>query len=488
METDPLNNMLDLASERARGRVLAASDDFFAEKENLIKLADPIFIADKYTDRGKWMDGWESRRKRAPGHDWVVLRLGIPGIIRRVTVDTRYFTGNFPEHCSLEVCTAPRNAPPEELGNWIELIPKSPLLGDALNIFEVPHPQRFTHVRLNIFPDGGVARLRIHGEACPDWRTRGSEIDLAAAENGATVADASNRHYGNPMNMLMPGRGRNMGDGWETRRRRGSGHDWAVVRLAAEGVIERVEIDTAFFKGNYPDSCSLESSATGEEGSWIEVLGQTKLQADSIHLFEKELHEAPSARFARLRIYPDGGVSRLHLFGRLSEQGRIDTRLAALNSDPQDQAAAAFLRCCGSTAWAKAMAAGRPYVNLTALEDAADEHWFHCTTRDVLEAFSAHPQIGQKIGQKSGTAWSHQEQSAASTADAATRQELETLNLLYLQKFGYIFIVCATGKSMEEIAYILRGRIENDPEEEIFNAGEEQRLITHLRLRKLLSE
>jgi len=488
METDSLNELLDLVSERAQGRVLAASDDFFAEKENLIKLADPIFIADRYTDRGKWMDGWESRRKRGPGHDWAVLRLGIPGMIRRVIVDTRYFTGNYPEQCSLEACTAPRNATAEELSGWIELIPKSPLRGDALNTFEVVHTQRFTHVRLNIFPDGGVARLRIQGEACPDWRAMGGEIDLASAENGATVADASNRHYGNPTNMLMPGRGRNMGDGWETRRRRGPGYDWAVVRLAAEGMIERVEIDTAFFKGNYPDSCSLETSATGEEGSWTELLSQAKLQADSIHIFEKELREAPPIRFARLRIYPDGGVSRLRLFGHLNEQGRIETRLATLNSDPLEQAVAAFLRCCGSTSWAKAMGAGRPYASLTALEEAADEHWSHCTTRDILEAFSAHPQIGQKGGQKSAAAWSRQEQSAASTADAATRQELETMNLLYFQKFGYIFIVCATGKSMEEIAYILRGRIENDPEEEIFNAGEEQRLITHLRLRKLLSE
>ena len=225
METNSQNELLDLASERAGGRVLAASDDFFAEKENLIKFPDPIFITDKYTDRGKWMDGWESRRKRTVGYDWAVLRLGMPGVIRRVVVDTRYFTGNFPEQASLEVCTAPRDAQAEELGGWIELLPKSALLGDALNIFDVAHTQRFTHVRLNIFPDGGVARLRIQGEALADWRALDGEIDLAAAENGATVVDSSNRHYGNPMNMLMPGRGRT----WETAGRHGGAAGRAMI-------------------------------------------------------------------------------------------------------------------------------------------------------------------------------------------------------------------------------------------------------------------
>jgi allantoicase len=286
MAGSSFTELLDLAGERVGGCVLAASDEFFAEKENLIKAADPVFVADQYTDRGKWMDGWESRRRRSPGHDWVLVRLGIPGIIRGAVVDTRFFTGNYPEQMSLEACTATSNARPEDLADWIEIIPESALRGDTLNAFEATHYQQFTHVRLNIFPDGGVARLRIHGEACPDWRRFGPEMDLAAAEYGAAIVDSSDRHYGHPRNIIMPGPGRNMADGWETRRRRGPGHDWVTLRLAVEGVIHRVEVDTTHFKGNYPDACSLEVSRTGEEGSWTEVLGQSKLQSHSGHTFQ----------------------------------------------------------------------------------------------------------------------------------------------------------------------------------------------------------
>lgn len=479
----PFTDFLDLAGERAGSSVLAASDDFFAEKENLIKAADPVFIAGKYTDRGKWMDGWESRRRRTPGNDWAVIRLGIPGVIHGVVLDTRYFTGNYPEQASLEACTASAGARFEDLTDWIELVPKSPLRGDTQNHVQVAHPQRFTHVRLNIFPDGGVARLRIHGQACPDWRHLGPEIDLAAAACGGAVVDSSDRHYGHPRNMLMPGPGRDMSDGWETRRRRGPGHDWVILRLAAEGTIQRVEVDTSHFKGNFPDACSLEVSPTGEEGSWKEVLGKCKLQAHTRHVFERELASAPAC-FARFHIYPDGGVSRLRLFGRMSEEGRLQANLAALNSAPRKQAVAEFLRCCGSSAWANAMAAARPFPGWTALETVAGSAWARCSQKDWLEAFSAHPRIGQQSRSK----WAREEQSGVDGGKAETLGELEKLNLQYLEKFGYIFIVCATGKGTGEILDLLRGRIGNDAEAEIRNAAEEQRQITRLRLKKLLSE
>jgi len=482
--TRPFVELLDLAGERVGGRVPAASDEFFAEKENVIKTADPVFAPDKYTDRGKWMDGWETRRRRLPGYDWVLVQLGIPGIIRGVTVDTRFFTGNYPERISLEACTAGPNARPEELGEWLEIIPQSPLCGDILNHFEVTHYQRFTHVRLNIFPDGGVARLRIHGEAFPEWRSLGREIDLAAAERGATILDSSDRHYGHPQNLIMPGPGCSMADGWETRRRRGPGHDWVALRLAAEGIINRVEVDTSHFKGNYPDACSLEASLTGEEGSWTEVLGRCKLQAHTRHVFERELAAATAARFARFHIYPDGGVSRLRLFGHLTEDGRVQANLAALNAARKEQAVADFLRCCGSRTWAGDMAMGRPYASLPALETAADSAWSHGSREDWLEAFSAHPAIGQR----SGGAWSKQEQSGTTQAGAETLRELEELNLRYREKFGYTFIVCATGRTANEMLNILRRRLENDAEDEIQNAAEEQRLISLLRLRRLLSE
>jgi allantoicase len=477
------SDLPDLAGERVGGCVLAASDDFFAEKENLIKAAGPVFIADRYTDRGKWMDGWETRRRRLPGHDWALVRLGIPGVIHGVVVDTRFFTGNYPEQMSLEACTASADTGTEELTDWIEIIPQSPLRGDTLHNFETSHGQRFTHVRLNIFPDGGVARVRVHGEASPDWRCFGREINLAAIECGATVADSTDRHYGHPHNLLMPGPGRSMADGWETRRRRGPGHDWVTLRLAVEGAVDRVEVDTSHFKGNYPDACSLEVSLTGEEGSWTEVLARCKLQAHTQHAFERELAAAPAARFARFHIYPDGGVSRLRLFGHMTEKGRLEANLAALNAAPRKQALADFLLCCGSRTWAGSMAAARPHPSLGALEKAADSAWGHGSREDWLEAFSAHPAIGQR----SSGAWSREEQSRAAEASAEALGQLEELNLRYKEKFGYTFIVCATGKTANEMLDMLRRRLENDAESEIRNAAREQRLITRLRLRKLLN-
>jgi allantoicase len=463
--------------------VLAATDEFFAEKENLIKAADPIFIAGRYTDRGKWMDGWETRRRRQPGHDWALVQLGIPGVIHGVVVDTRFFTGNYPEQMSLEGCTASPNAGTEELSDWIEIIPKSSLRADTLHNFEVSHTQRFTHVRLNIFPDGGVARLRVHGEARPDWHCFGQEINLAAVECGARIIDSTDRHYGHPENLLLPGPGRSMADGWETRRRRGPGHDWVSLRLAAEGIVDRVEVDTMHFKGNYPDACSLEVSLTGEEASWREVLGKRRLQAHTRHTFEQELAARPAARFARFHIYPDGGVSRLRLFGHVTEQGRVEGNLAVLNAAPQKQALADFLRCCGSYAWAGAMAGGRPHASLPALEKAADSAWSRCSREDWLEAFSAHPTIGERCG----GAWSREEQSGTAQASAETLSQLEELNLRYREKFGYTFIVCATGKTAYDMLDMLRHRIEHDAGSEIQNAAREQHLITRLRLRKLLN-
>jgi len=484
MPSSSFSELLDLAGERVGGCVLAASDEFFAEKENLIKPAAPVFIADQYTDRGKWMDGWETRRRRLAGHDWVLVRLGIPGIIRNVLVDTRFFTGNYPEQMSLEACTATPNARPEDLADWVEIIPPSALRGDTLNAFDVTQHQRFTHVRLNIFPDGGVARLRVCGDASPDWRRFGPEVDLAAAECGATIVDSSDQHYGHPRNIIMPGPGRNMADGWETQRRRGPGHDWVTLRLGAEGIIDRVEVDTSLFKGNYPDACSLEISMTGEEGTWTGVLSQSKLQAHTRHIFQQELAAAPAARFARFHIYPDGGVGRLRLFGRLSEEGRLQANLAALNAVPRKQAVADFLRCCASRAWVDEMAAGRPYSSLAALESAADSAWSRCSREDWREAFSAHP----RIGQHAASTWSREEQSRVAQAGVDTLRELEELNLRYRDKFGYTFIVDATSKTAAEMLGILRRRIENGPQDEIRNAAEQQRSITRRRMKKLLLE
>jgi len=327
---------IDLAAERLGGRVLAANDEFFAPKDNLLKAAAPIWIEDKYTDVGKWMDGWETRRRRTPGYDWCILKLGLPGIVHGVVVDTAHFKGNFPEHCEIESCTVdgdPSVATLEDPATrWSTLLPKSPLAGDTHNRFTVSHEGRVTHLRLKIYPDGGVARLRVHGEVIPDWAAierAGEEIDLAAAEHGGLVIDSSDMFFGARNNLILPGRSTGMHDGWETRRRRGPGHDWCVVRLGAPGVVRRVEVDTSYFKGNFPESCSLEVASaprgvidTSELAYlvWKEVLTRSRLKADSLHTYENEIQNGGEATLARFHIYPDGGVARLRLFGRMARR------------------------------------------------------------------------------------------------------------------------------------------------------------------------
>ena len=321
--------LIDLASERLGGAVLYANDDFFAPKENLLKPSAPVFIEGKYTDRGKWMDGWESRRRRTPGFDWCLVRLGAPGRVRGVVVDTSFFRGNYPEQCSLEATALEGHPDVEELTSettrWTEILPVSELRGDSHNPFEIESRGRFTHLRFKIYPDGGVARLRVYGEVVPDWNAlaRRGEIDLAAAENGALVLACSDMFFGHRHNLIMPGRAQDMSDGWETKRRRGPGYDWSVIRLATRGEIRRVEVDTAHFKGNYPDTCSLEAADAAGEAlietlQWKEVLPRTKLQAHTRHFYEGELKEVGAVTHVRFNIYPDGGVSRLRLYGKLS--------------------------------------------------------------------------------------------------------------------------------------------------------------------------
>lgn len=324
--------LVDLASERLGGAVLFANDDFFAEKENLLRQSMPVFIEGKYTDRGKWMDGWESRRRRTPGFDWSIIRLGLPGRIRGVVVDTSFFRGNYPEQCSLEACALEGQPNVEgltdELIAWTEILKQSQLQGDSLNPFTIDAAERFTHLRFKIYPDGGVARLRVYGEVLPDWErlARRGELDLAAVENGGLVLSCSDMFFGHRHNLIMPGRAINMSDGWETKRRRGPGYDWSIIKLGARGLIERVEVDTAHFKGNFPESFSLEACDVGEVKiedlsnlSWREILPRTRLQAHTRHFFDEEIKKAGPSTHVRFNIYPDGGVSRLRIFGRVEK-------------------------------------------------------------------------------------------------------------------------------------------------------------------------
>ncbi|MBA3340590.1 MAG: allantoicase, partial [Gemmatimonadaceae bacterium] len=261
----PFIDLIDLAAERLGGAVIAANDEFFAPKESLLKSGMPEWREGAYTERGKWMDGWETRRRRTPGHDWAIIRLGAPGIVRGVVIDTAYFTGNYPERASIDACGIEGTPSGESLATdesvWQPLLAERSLGGNTANAFEVDGADsRITHLRLNIFPDGGIARLRVHGEVVPDENVfaTGRQVDLAAMENGGFVESCSDMHYGHRQNLILPGRSTHMGDGWETKRRRGPGHDWTIVRLARRGVIEWVELDTDHFKGNAPGSCMLE--------------------------------------------------------------------------------------------------------------------------------------------------------------------------------------------------------------------------------------
>ena len=330
--TPPYTALADLASARLGGKALAANDEFFAPKANLLKPEAPIFLADKFTARGKWMDGWETRRRRTPGHDWCVIALGVRGVVRGINVDTSHFTGNYPSHCSVEAIDSERPPSPSTMAAegtpWVTLAPRTALRGDSSNFLTVASDVAWTHVRLNIFPDGGVARLRVYGDVAVDWakaaRSRRA-MDMASIKNGGLVIGASDMHFGAKDNMIMPGRATNMGDGWETRRRRGPGYDWAIVRLGALATVSKVEIDTNHFKGNYPESASLEgcavpSSSMSDLGSaaWFEILPRTALKPHHRHLFSRELIKGEPFTHVRLNIFPDGGISRLRVYGHVA--------------------------------------------------------------------------------------------------------------------------------------------------------------------------
>lgn len=317
-EQHPFHEWIQLEQPRLGSRVTYATDEFFAAKERLIDASAPVFIDDKYDDHGKWMDGWESRRKRTPGNDHCIIRLGVPGIVHGVDMDTSYFTGNFPPEASLDACVSDADVP---VGHWTELLSKTGLQGDMHHFLAIDSESVWTHLRLNIFPDGGLARLRIYGEVRPVLASSDDVIDLVALENGGRAIACSNEHYGSMHNLNIAGRGVNMGDGWETARRRGPGNDWVILALGHVGVIESVEIDTAHFKGNYPDRVSLQAAlfdgdVSADSKQWQSLLPDTKLEMDRQHEFGSELEDIGAVSHVRMAIYPDGGVSRLRLYGR----------------------------------------------------------------------------------------------------------------------------------------------------------------------------
>ncbi|GAB3351765.1 allantoicase [Modestobacter lapidis] len=317
--TDPLQ-LPDLAGRALGGAVVAANDEFFAAKENLV-LPHPAIARSEFGHRGKEYDGWETRRRRSPGHDWAVVRLGAPGIVAAVVVDTAFFTGNYPPQASVEGAAVEGHPSVDELtrATWEPLLPLSDLAGDTANVFPVVTDRRVTHVRLAIHPDGGVARLRVHGTVVPDPRlVDAGPFDLAALENGGRITAVSDAFYGSPHQLVGRGLARSMGEGWENARRRGPGNDWVDLALACEGGVTLAELDTSWFLGNAPGAAALTGrTADGEE---VALLPRTRLQPDTRHRFV--LDGAIGVDRVRLDVFPDGGMARLRLWGRPTARGR----------------------------------------------------------------------------------------------------------------------------------------------------------------------
>lgn len=330
MSKDALESRyINLVSPKLGAEVTYATDDFFAAKERVIDDKDPVFIEDKYDDHGKWMDGWESRRKRTEGHDHCIIKMGTSGIIRAVNIDTSFFTGNYPPGASVEACLSDDEPDAETI--WTTLVARTDLGPDAAHILPVEDDRPYNWLRLNIFPDGGVARLRVYGDAYCNWQAGGADTlyELSAVKNGGRIVAYNDAHYGAVWSLLCPGRGKNMGDGWETRRRREPGNDWIIIALGRAGVIEKIELDTAHFKGNYPDGFSLQAAMVddiddatiaAQAETWAEILPRSKLGPDSEHVAGEAavLKAFGPVSHIRLNIYPDGGVSRFRVWGKLA--------------------------------------------------------------------------------------------------------------------------------------------------------------------------
>ncbi len=338
-EVDPLS-LPDLAVRTFGGAAVWANDELFAGRENLVSPGPAVFTPRTFGAKGQVYDGWETRRRRPShegDHDEAVVRLGAPGVVRAVVVDTSHFTGNFPSAASVDgLCHDGTPSTAELLGaTWTPLVPRSPLQGDTANVFAVDSPQRWTHLRLSIHPDGGVARFRVHGEVVADPRLVEAlgTVDLASLELGGRVVGCSNLFYGSPDRLIAPGLARSMGEGWETARRRDDANDWVEVRLAARGTVRVVELDTTWFLGNAPGEAALSTydapdsdrDASPDPAGWTRLLERTPLQPDTRHRVVLPAASAP-ATHVRLDVYPDGGMARLRLWGTPTDDGMVALR------------------------------------------------------------------------------------------------------------------------------------------------------------------
>lgn len=480
-----MREAIDLASERLRGYVLESSDQSGAPHRHLIKADEP-----QPAGPARSPDAWETRR--GVGHQWAIIRLGVPGVVERLVIDTTHLAGSFPEQASVEGCVAPHNALASELDGWVEILPRTALPGDARHSFPVTSSQRFTHLRLRIFPDGAVARLRVLGHPLPGWMApgRAPAIDLALAANGAAVVECSDEHYGAARNLLQPGCSR--GPGWQTRRRREPGHQWAVVRLAGPGKISSAILDTVGHHASCPARASLEAACTlgqPEDGDWFELLPAQTMIPHTEHQFSDELQDHHEVRWVRLSLHPDGGMGRLRLWGELSTAGRSACRLAYLNACGEPELHEIFRAVCHSNKWASELSLAAPYESLADLQRKGASAWSRCREADWKESLAGHPRIGERAaGKDLASKWSRGEQSKAAAPDQDIKDELRARQADYEKKFGFIFLICATGRSSAEILASLNERMEQPPDRELQTVAEELAKIIHLRLEKLLEQ
>ncbi len=499
-EIEAFAGLVDLANENVGGQALLCSDDFFAGMENLLRRGPAKFDPSTYTDRGKEMDGWESRRKRVPGHDWCIVRLGVPGKLRGVDIDTSFFLGNHPPFASLDAACLPADTSPEALRDnvqWTRILDSVPLKRGSHNlhpILELPDLAQVTHVRLNIYPDGGVARLRVYGEPRPTLPP--GEIDLAALVNGGKALACSDMFFSPMNNLILPGRSAYMGGGWETRRSRPPGEDWIILALCAPGRLRAITLDTGHFKGNFPDRAQVEGlfwpgappQALIGHPSWRPITPLVSLRADAERTVGVTDH-APLTHL-RLRIFPDGGVARMRAWGEPTSELPADPLLTHLNNLDVSALRETLSRCCGARRWVDAMVAARPFRSRDHLEGTAEQIWWHLGDGDWREAFTHHPQIGADLASLQArfpntAGWSAGEQAGVAEAHAAVLQALAEGNATYLDRFGHIFIVCASGLSAETMLERLRERLDNAPANELRIAAGEQAKITRLRMNRL---
>lgn len=319
-----IQQLTNLADTRIGAKVIECSDDFFAEANRMLQFDAPIFVEDKFDDHGKWMDGWETRRKRHSGYDWAIIKLGVIGKIKTLDIDTTFFTGNYPASAAVEACYAPNDD--LSTATWHSILKNNVLGPSQHHLLDIQDDQIFSHVRLNIFPDGGIARFRVYGEVQLQIKDSNQTIDLLALENGGRVIAYSDAHFGHPRNLINPNRGINMGDGWETKRRRAPGFDWCVLALGQSGAIEKIEIDTAHFKGNYPAQVSIQAvyvkDATDpqlipQSMFWPFLLEAQDMQMDHIHSYINEIISTEKISHIRVNMIPDGGISRIRLWGKI---------------------------------------------------------------------------------------------------------------------------------------------------------------------------